>query len=776
MSANAELARRFYAIADLLDLGGERFKPEAYRRAARSLESLAEPVEAVAERGELSGIPGIGSALSEKIQEFLRTGQIAYYERLRAQFPGGLLELVHRPGIGPKTARRLLVELGVQGPTELLEAIDAGRLAGLKGFGARKIALLRAAVEQAEGVGRRLALLPAAEAAERLVDALRSAADLKEIEVAGSLRRRRESVGDLDILVTAADPAQVMQAFVDLPEVADVRMHGPTKSTVVLADGLQVDLRVVEPGAFGAAWQYFTGSKDHNVRLRAIARDRGLKINEYGVFRGDARIAGATEAEVYATVGLPWFPPEVRENQGEFEAAAAGRLPQLLAESDLRGELHVHLPDSVELGSIGRWIDQATVSGLAYLGLILPDAAAAARRWREEAAPARAMATKAGLSLLLGLERARPPPRPVHDGVDFWVLRGGPQLEPPARLGSWSPLYRAHRGGVGAHADRLDRWAAFARAHGVAVEVTAEPAVSGLDSGQLRRHVESGGRLVVSGAGADARAAFRRRLAAGLARRAAALRAPPPGRGGGRAPVAVRAQRTTAARAGERGRTGPEAPSAAHAAGAGRRAPPGERGRLRQVQPGSPGTGRADHRRARSWGGGRRGRWSFGRWGFGPLQDPRDLPADRREARTGLQPGERHRRAPWALLRWPLRPDSGTGSAHGEGSRHAAGRWAPGGRRHLRTADDGDRGIGQLHLGLDGRRRGLWGRGLGGVGTGPLDRRLRSTGGGRRRPGGADEERHQGRVDAEDGDHGRRSAREERRGYRHRGQGYGDGE
>lgn len=524
MSANAELARRFYAIADLLDLAGERFKPEAYRRAARSLESLAEPVEAVAARGELGEIPGIGSALEEKIGEYLRTGEIHYYERLRGQFPSGLVELVQRPGIGPKTARRLLVELGVEGPSELLAAIDQGRLASLKGFGPRKIALLRAAVEQAEGAGRRLALLPAAEVADRLVAELRAAASVQAIAVAGSFRRRRETVGDLDVLVTAPDGPRVMDAFVALPEVREVRMKGPTKSTVVLADGLQVDLRVVEPAAFGAALQYFTGSKDHNVRLRALARDRGLKINEYGVFRGDERVAGATEAEVYATVGLPEFPPEIRENQGEFEAASAGTLPELLSDEAVRGELHVHLPEGPGPGAIARERLRAQGGGLGYVGLILPASEADARRLRAEREALVAGPGSGEPAVRLGVERPRPPTRPVRDGIDYWVLRGSPLAEPPSGVGSWPPLFIAHLGGPGAHPERLGRWTAFARDHDVALEVTAEPESSGVDSAVLRRHVEAGGRLVLSGGGTDEAARRRRGLAAGLARRAWAPR------------------------------------------------------------------------------------------------------------------------------------------------------------------------------------------------------------------------------------------------------------
>ncbi|MCI4364108.1 MAG: type-X family DNA polymerase, partial [Thermoplasmata archaeon] len=301
---NDEVIRVLQEIGDLLDLLGEqRFKVEAYRRAARTLESLGEPLERVAARDELDKIPGIGDALEAKIREFLATGELAYLAKLRLQVPPGIRELMRLPGVGPKTARRFWVELGVEGPQELAAAIEAGRLKGVTGFGDRKIEQLRqglAALGAGTDGGSRRPLLEAWELGEALERELRAAGSVEQLVIAGSLRRRRETVGDLDLLATSKEPAKVLANFTALPGVLEVRSHGDTMSTVLHTPGIQVDLRVVDPASFGAALQYFTGSKDHNVHLRTIARDRGLKVNEYGVFRDTERVAGSTEEEVYA--------------------------------------------------------------------------------------------------------------------------------------------------------------------------------------------------------------------------------------------------------------------------------------------------------------------------------------------------------------------------------------------------------------------------------------------------------------------------------------------
>lgn len=371
--SNAEVAATFSEVADLLDLLGERFKPEAYRRAARSLEALPESVEAFAGRGELRSIPGVGEAIAEKLSELLRTGKLAYLERLRAEVPSGVLELMRLPGVGPKTARRFWVELGISGPSEISAAIAAGRLGGVKGFGERKIELLRSAV----GAGQTVPTAPRRPiesvwpVAEALVRGLREVPGVRQIALAGSFRRSRETVGDLDVLVTSDDAEAVFDAFSHQPQVREVRLRGPTKETVLLEGELQVDLRVVEPDAFGAALQYFTGSKDHNVRLRALARERGLKVNEYGVYRGEERVAGRTEEEVYAALGLAYIPPELREDRGEIDAAAKGRLPRLIEREDLVSDLHVHLPPGAGTEAVERLAKACASERLAEVGVVV---------------------------------------------------------------------------------------------------------------------------------------------------------------------------------------------------------------------------------------------------------------------------------------------------------------------------------------------------------------------------------------------------------------------
>ena len=369
----AALVEALREIADLLDLQGERFKPEAYRRAARSLEPVGPELGARAREGRIAELPGIGPAIEAKIREFLATGRIAYLDRLRASTPEGVRELMALPGIGPKTARRFWVDFGIEGPAELESALDADRFRGAAGFGPTRIAALRSAVAagRAGTSGARRPLVEIVPRAEALRRWLAGEAGVDRVVVAGSYRRGRESVGDLDLLVTARDPVPALERFRRFPDLDRVVLRGPTKVTVRLRDGLQVDLRVVEPESFGAAEQYFTGSKDHNVRLRSRARELGLKINEYGVFRGEARIAGATEEEVYRSVGLPWIPPELREDRGEFEAADSGRLPRLVEPTDLRGDLHLHLPESAPRETVERLWRAAAERHLGYLGIVV---------------------------------------------------------------------------------------------------------------------------------------------------------------------------------------------------------------------------------------------------------------------------------------------------------------------------------------------------------------------------------------------------------------------
>jgi DNA polymerase/3'-5' exonuclease PolX len=397
VTSNAEAAERFRAIADLLDVLGERFKPEAYRRAARTIESLPEELAAVARRDALRTLPGVGEAIAEKIREYLSTGTIAYYEKLRREVPPGVVDLLKLPGLGPKTARRFWLELGVDGPEALRTAIDAGRLEGVAGFKDRKIELLRQALAPGSaGSPGRLPLDAVYPLAHRLLDGLRRSAPVDRAEIAGSFRRGRETVGDLDLLVTSTAPERVFDAFQALPEVGEVKLRGPTKSTVLLANGLQADLRVVEPEEFGAALQYFTGSKDHNVLLRSLAREMGLKVNEYGVFRGETRTAGRTEEEVYGALGVRWIPPELREGRDEIDRARRGPIPPLVDASDLVGELHLHLAEEAGPDAAERLLQACRARRLAYVAVVVAGRRSDGTSWELPPATLAALSTPSG--------------------------------------------------------------------------------------------------------------------------------------------------------------------------------------------------------------------------------------------------------------------------------------------------------------------------------------------------------------------------------------------
>jgi DNA polymerase (family X) len=524
--SNAEVAARLQEIADLLDLLGERFKPEAYRRAGRSLESLPESLEAIAARHELRSIPGVGEAIAEKVGEILRTGSIAYLERLRSGVPNGVLELMRLNGIGPKTARRFWVDLGIEGPAELLAAIDAGRLAGVKGFADRKIAQLKAAVQAERGAGTpmRLPIEEVWPVAHALLAALRESGHVAESALAGSFRRCRETVGDLDILVTSESPESVFDAFSRFPLVREVRLRGPTKETVVLRQGLQVDLRVVAPESFGAALQYFTGSKDHNVRLRSLARERGLKINEYGVYRGDERLGGRTEEEVYRLLGLAYIPPELREDRGEIAAAAAGPPPALVEAKDLRTELHVHLSGSPEPTTLARLRESARARRVGEVGVVVAtvDASPPDPSLLREAVRALSAPAAEPPRLLPAAEAVAPFSEEVaraltEAGIAYLIVRPSAGPPPPE-----APRVRAIGHATGP-SERAAPVLELARALGAAIEVG--PGAERFDSTVGRLAREAGVALALpTGVGApedDPTGA----VALGFARRAGASRA-----------------------------------------------------------------------------------------------------------------------------------------------------------------------------------------------------------------------------------------------------------
>ena len=342
---NFEVARQFELMADILELKGENpFRIRAYRRAAQNLESLSEEIEAVAREERLEDIPGIGADLAGKIQEYLRTGKIKEIAAASKGIPRGVVELMNIPGVGPRTARLLHEREHITGIGQLEKLASKGGLRGLPGIQAKTEQNILKGIRLVRGGQERMPLGHALPLGRELVQALEGLAAVKQISLAGSIRRMKETVGDIDILVTSSKPDTVMRAFVALPQVAEVLERGTTKSSMRHREGIQVDLRVVEPACFGAALVYFTGSKQHNIHIRDIGVKRGLKISEYGVFRASTgrRLVSAAEAEVYAAIGLPWIPPELREDAGEIEAARQGKLPDLVELDGIRGDLHCH--------------------------------------------------------------------------------------------------------------------------------------------------------------------------------------------------------------------------------------------------------------------------------------------------------------------------------------------------------------------------------------------------------------------------------------------------
>lgn len=368
---NTEIAVKLEEIADLLEIEEENpFRIRAYRNAARTLRGLGREVAAMLKAGEdLSELPGIGKDLAAKISELVESGSTEILDKLHRELPESLSALLAVPGLGPKRVKVLHEALGVDTPEALARAAKAGKLRSLPGFGAKTEARVLEALGAGETTARRFGLAEVTAQAEALVEHLQGARGVGKVTVAGSFRRRRETVGDLDILAIAAKPEPVMQRFVEFNAVARVASRGPTRSTLFLKNGLQVDLRVVPKESYGAALHYFTGSKAHNIRVRARARGAGLKINEYGVYRGARRIAGATEAEVFRAVGLPFVPPELREDRGEIEAALAGRLPRLVERADLRGDLHAHTTASDGRLGLEALARAARAAGLDYLAI-----------------------------------------------------------------------------------------------------------------------------------------------------------------------------------------------------------------------------------------------------------------------------------------------------------------------------------------------------------------------------------------------------------------------
>ncbi|HEY6609660.1 MAG TPA: DNA polymerase/3'-5' exonuclease PolX [Pseudomonas sp.] len=369
--SNAEIAAVLEEIADILELeAANPFRIRAYRNAARTLQAFAPDIASLLASGQaLPKLPGIGEDLAGKIGEIASTGSCALLQRLRGEVPAGLRELLKVSGLGPRRVGRLWHELGIQTPAELHLAARSGQIRQLHGFGEGTEEKLLQSVELLLHTPQRWLLSRVAPIAERLLEALREVPGVIEVATAGSLRRCRDTVGDLDILVSARSGSPVIQRLTGDTQVASVLAAGTTRASVRLHSGLQVDLRLLSPQAWGAGLLYLTGSKAHNIALRRMAQERGLKISEYGLYRGRQRIAGDSEAAIYQALGLPWIAPELREARGEIEAAQAGTLPHLVELGDLRGDLHAHTRASDGRNSLEEMALAARAAGLEYLAI-----------------------------------------------------------------------------------------------------------------------------------------------------------------------------------------------------------------------------------------------------------------------------------------------------------------------------------------------------------------------------------------------------------------------
>jgi len=340
---NKELSDLFERMADILEFKDENpFKINAYRKASRILGDLTQDIEEIAERGDLKKIPGIGEGMAQKIEEYLKTGKVSKFEEVRKGVSDELISMMEIPGMGPKTLALIHKEKGIQNLSQLEKAVENGSLIGLPGMGEKKVENIKRGIQLLKQSKGRMNLGMAFPVAKRIVETLREKTGSKKIEWAGSLRRMRENIGDIDILATGPNHEKIVQAFTHLPEVKEVLASGETKASVIVEGGLQIDLRVVEEDSYGAALQYFTGSKAHNIHLRGIAKAKGIKINEYGVFKGEKKIGGREEKDVYKALGMDWIDPELREDRGEIEAAQMRGLPKLVEESDIKGDFHVH--------------------------------------------------------------------------------------------------------------------------------------------------------------------------------------------------------------------------------------------------------------------------------------------------------------------------------------------------------------------------------------------------------------------------------------------------
>ena len=525
---NAEIARLFRELADLLEIeGANPFRIRAYRRAARTIEGAPHSVAALAREHpeRLTDLPGVGDDLSGKIVEIVRTGRLEALADTGRRLPHSLPTLLALPGLGPRRVQALFRDLAVQDLKGLGEALAAGRLRELPGFGPKTEARLRQALAQHQGERPRMPLPIASQYGASLVEWLRELPGVGRVEIAGSFRRRKDTVGDLDLLVTARASSPVIERFLHYPELAEILAQGPTRAAMTLQSGLHVDLRVLAPESYGAGLYYFTGSKAHNIAVRRLARERGLKLNEYGVWRSGRRIAGRTEREVARALGLPLIPPELREDRGELAAAAVGTLPRLVEPGQIRGDLQSHTTASDGRSSLSEMADAAAALGYEYLAVTdhTPAVRVAggldrAGFRRQRVAIERRNARSPGFTLLPGAEVdiLTDGSLDLDDdtlwGLDLVVVALHTALRLPAReqtrrvvralrhpavdiLAHPTARLLGRRDGVAIDLDEVFR---VAEGEGVIVEVNAQPDRLDLDDVAIQSALRHGVRLAIS--------------------------------------------------------------------------------------------------------------------------------------------------------------------------------------------------------------------------------------------------------------------------------------
>ncbi len=364
---NGTVARIFYEIADMLEIKGDEYRSRAYRNAARSVETMAEPVEDVAARGELETIPGVGGSLAEKIEEIVKSDRLGYHEKLKRSMPVKIDELMSVEGVGPKKVKLFYNKLKVRSLKDLEKAAKNGRIRKLEGMGEKSEQHILDSIEFLKRSGGRTLLGYAIPTADGVKENLKLLKYVDAVEVAGSIRRMKETIGDIDVLVVTKRPSAVMEYFTSMRDVEKVVAKGDAKSSVRLKEGMSCDLRVIDRDSFGSALLYFTGSKDHNVALRRVAIKHGLKLSEYGLFKSDKQIAGRTEKEVYGKLGMEYIPPEMRENTGEIELAGKKKLPKVVGYGDMKGDLQMHSNWSDGVNTIEEMAKACKAMGYEYM-------------------------------------------------------------------------------------------------------------------------------------------------------------------------------------------------------------------------------------------------------------------------------------------------------------------------------------------------------------------------------------------------------------------------